>query len=196
MRFGKAGTQGYNTTLILEMKDNYNGIIINNLSYEKKVEIAILDYKLKQNKITKIEYDILIKDLETKYLFLEAEAKNIKYVVTGLPYDIKGNKLSPKLGSWEWSWRSNMTKIGTKEELNNEYNKELNSLNINDINYQEKYIRLTCMYDELIKNSGKPYIDIIIDKKNENEVTLVSNIPDINYLADKGFYGILEATYV
>jgi hypothetical protein len=28
MRFGKAGTQGTNTTLILEMVDNYNAITV------------------------------------------------------------------------------------------------------------------------------------------------------------------------
>jgi hypothetical protein len=44
MRFGKAGTQGSNTTLILEMKNNYNAITIDNLSYEKEIDLAFIDY--------------------------------------------------------------------------------------------------------------------------------------------------------
>jgi hypothetical protein len=118
MRFGKAGTQGSNTTLLLEMKDNYNAITICDLDYEKQIELDYIDWQNAQGIINNSTHASLAKDIETKYMFLKAEDEDIEYIVTGLPYDIKGNKLSPKLGIWEWSWRTEMGKIGTVDELN------------------------------------------------------------------------------
>ena len=118
MRFGKAGTQGTNTTLILEMRDNYNAIII---------------------------------DDDPNYY----KDNKIEYIVTGIPYDIKGNKLSPKLGIWDWEWKSDIGK--TKD--------------------------------------GKPLIEIVLDKRNENQVQLVPHFTNLDDLKDKGYFGILQATY-
>ena len=191
MRFGKAGSQGYNTTLILEMKDNHNAITISNLDYEKEIDYAILDARNLSDK----EYAQAAKDIETKYLFLEAEDKDIKYIITGLPYDIKGNKLSPKLGTWEWKWKTEMGILGTAAELETERKEYIKNLDINAGDYDEQVIKANIMFNHLKQKAGKPYIEIIHDSKNEHQIELKYNIPDINYLTAKGFYGIIEATY-
>lgn len=195
MRFGKAGTQGSNTTLLLEMKDNYNAITICDLDYEKQIELDYIDWQNAQGIINNSTHASLAKDIETKYMFLKAEDEDIEYIVTGLPYDIKGNKLSPKLGIWEWSWRTEMGKIGTVDELNVELQEAKKALDANDPEYRKKIIRLDNLYTRLKTNTGKPYIEIITDIKNEHQIKLKVNIPELNYLTNKGFYGILQATY-
>ena len=195
MRFGKAGTQGSNTTLILEMKNNYNAITIQDLNYEKEIDLEYIDWQLEQGLISESEHINLAKEIETKYMFLEADNKDIEYIVTGLPYDIKGNKLSPKLGLWEWSWKTEMNTIGTVEELEEERLAAIESLDKEHANYQKNIIRINKLYGKLKQKTGKPYIEILTEIKNEHQAQLKVNVPDINYLTDKGFYGILQATY-
>lgn len=150
MRFGKAGSQGSNTTLILEMKDNYNAIVI---------------------------------DEDPEYY-----TKNkIEYVVTAIPYDIKGNKLSPKLGYWDWSWKTEMGKtkdgkplIEIEQDKKNEnvvYLKP-NLTSLDDLKDEGYFGIIQATYTQMNETKLVAYLNIPLKRK---EYTHIEGAQEISY---------------
>ena len=105
MKFGKAGSQGTNITLVLDFMYGKNAIEFDPSKFTYKL------IELKSENFIPNKYYYLLNDkyiLAEKYdehtSYFEKVMENFEIYVQAIMYDMAGKRIQDKYGTWNWSW--------------------------------------------------------------------------------------------